>query len=161
MKRIILIAVVGIIAAGMVAAGSGTKAKGDMTQEQEKEAYTVSKVKHTTGNMLLDAQVYEADIVNGAGDEVIGTRGEISMNKADMRKVTNEEFKTFAETEVAGQGYNWFTIFFEDNTGICFEGALSYCATYGTVDTDGTIIEAEGMIVLGSDGEYTYTAVEE
>lgn len=161
MKKIILIAVVGVLAAGMIATGSGTKAEGNTEKEAFKaETVHIKEADMKTGNVLADADVYEVDVLNGL-NEVIGTRGEIKVKKKAMEKVTNEQFKEFAENTVAGEDYNWFTIFFEDNTGICFEGALSYCATYGTVDYDGTIIEAEGMIILGEDGEYTYTAVEE
>ena len=161
MKKFILIAVIGVLAAGMIAAGSGTKAEGNTEKEALKaEAVRIKEADMKTGNILTDADVYEVDVLNGL-NEVIGVRGEIKVQKKAMEKVTNEQFKEFAENTVSGQGYNWFTIFFEDDTGICFEGALSYCATYGTVDYDGTIIEAEGMIILGADGKYEYSEIEE
>lgn len=162
MKKVAIVIVCGIIAACMIgAAGSGTKAEENEKVEALKaESVTVKEADMKTGNILMDADIYEVDVLN-ALNEVIGVRGEIKITKQAMKTVTNEQYREFAEKEVAGNGYNWFTIFFEDNTGICFEGALSYCATYGTVDYDGTIIEAEGMIALGSDGEYSYTAIEE
>ena len=161
MKKLILIAVIGAVAAGMIAAGSGTKAEGNTEKEALKaEAVYIKEADMKTGNILTDADVYEVDVLNGL-NEVIGVRGEIKVNKKAMETVTNEQFKEFAETTVAGNDYNWFTIFFEDDTGICFEGAISYCATYGTVDYDGTIIEAEGMIILGADGKYEYSEFKE
>ena len=156
MKKFIAIAAAGLLAVGMIAAGSSTKAEVNTEKEALKaEAVRIKEADMETGNILTDAEVYEVDVLNGL-NEVIGVRGEIKVKKKAMEKVTNEQFKEFAENTVSGQGYNWFTIFFEDDTGICFEGALSYCATYGEVDDEGTITDAYGTIMLGTDGEYIY-----
>ena len=82
---------------------------------------------------------------------------EVVVDKELLKATTNEEFAEFCNEVVKDSGYNWVTISCGDGTGIQFQGSLSYLATYGTIDTDGCIEEAAGMIVLQEDGTYKYS----
>ena len=108
-------------------------------------------------NVLLTAPVTEHDVKNGTKTEVIGTWAEIVVAKELALATTQEEYAEFCKTVVDGSGYNWVTISFGDGTGIQFQSSISYVATYGTIDSDGCIEEAIGMIMVQDDGTYSYT----
>lgn len=105
------------------------------------------------------APVREAPIMNGFNTERIGTRGYIEITKEDLENITAEQYSNFVESVVKDSGYNWFTIFCDDDTGICFAGSFGFFAEYGKLDEDGSIIDVIGYISISDDG-YIYELAE-
>lgn len=111
-------------------------------------------------NPLLNYAIQEADVKNGSGTEVIGKWASITVSKKELKEYTQEDFMDFINSQVDGSGYNWFTIIFEDGTGLQFNGSIKQIGTYGTIDSEGCITERIGNIVLKSDDTYEYSAAE-
>lgn len=82
----------------------------------------------------------------------------MSISKAEMKNITQEQYSEFVSSKVSDSGYNWFTILFEDGTGITFAGCDTIFQDYGTMDEEGCISELIGHIEL-KDGVYTYTEI--
>lgn len=101
-------------------------------------------------NVFLKAAVQEADVMNGIKTEKIGVWAYINMKKADAKAASPENYAEFARDVVNGSGYNWFSIIFEDQTGINFTGCYTYIATYGKLDDEGCVTEAIGDITLNT-----------
>ena len=118
-----------------------------VSEEQEKAETAQAE----SINVLMTAPVTEHEEKNDT------KWAEIVVDKELLKATTNEEFAEFCNEVVNDSGYNWVTISCGDGTGIQFQGSLSYLATYGTIDTDGCIEEAAGMIVLQEDGTYKYS----
>lgn len=118
-----------------------------VSEEQEKAETAQAE----SINVLMTAPVTEHEEKNDT------KWAEIVVDKELLKATTNEEFAEFCNEVVKDSGYNWVTISCGDGTGIQFQGSLSYLATYGTIDTDGCIEEAAGMIVLQEDGTYKYS----
>lgn len=129
-------------------------AKPEVQAEPEKdtEEQSVESI-----NVLLTAPVTVHEVKNGTKTEVIGEWAEIVVAKELVVATTQEEFVEFCQTVVADSGYNWFTISFGDGYGIQFQGSMTMIATYGTLDADGCIEEAIGMIMIQDDGTYSYS----
>lgn len=119
--------------------------------EEETPAVSEEQEKAESINVLMTAPVTEHEEKNDT------KWAEIVVDKELLKATTNEEFAEFCNEVVKDSGYNWVTISCGDGTGIQFQGSLSYLATYGTIDTDGCIEEAAGMIVLQEDGTYKYS----
>lgn len=108
-------------------------------------------------NLLLAANVHVNDVMNGTKTEKIGQRAHINMRKSDATAASMEEFTAFVQEKVRDSGYNWWSILFEDGTGICFPASSSSAASYGEVDEEGCITQVEGDIFLASGTKgYTY-----
>ena len=122
-------------------------------QQTETEEQTVENT-----NILLTAPVAVYEVKNGAKTEVIGEWAEIVVAKELMLATTQEEYAEFCEKVVADSGYNWFTISFGDGYGIQFQGSMTMVATYGTLDNDGCIEKAIGVIMVQDGGTYSYSA---
>lgn len=106
-------------------------------------------------NPFLLPDVEVNDVMNGLRTEKIGEWACIHMKKADAKAASEEEFAQFAAKNVSGNGYNWWSVIFEDGTGICFTGSYTYVSTYGKLDEEGCIVEALGDISLNSDTSHT------
>lgn len=108
-------------------------------------------------NLLLAANVHVNDVMNGAKTEKIGQRAHINMRKSDAKAASMEEFTAFVQERVRDSGYNWYSILFEDGTGICFPSCSTSAASYGEVDEEGCVVRTEGDIYLASGTKgYTY-----
>lgn len=107
-------------------------------------------------NVLMDYELTTKDVKSGSG-EVIGQRAYIRITKAQLKEITEENYKEFAESVVKESGYNWVSIICDDGTGICFPGSMYYVGDYGKLDDDGAIVESVGTISLAEDGSYSYT----
>ena len=109
-------------------------------------------------NPFLAAEVHEKDVMNGIKTDKIGTWAYIEIDKATAKASSQEDYSEFAKSKVSGSGYNWFSIIFEDGTGITFTGCYTYLSTYGTQDDEGCIVDAMGDISLNTDtGLCSYT----
>ena len=109
----------------------------------------------------MEHEINEANVMNGFRTEVIGKWASIVIAKDEIKSLSQEEFVDFIDSEVENSGYNWFTIIFEDGTGIQFSGSSKQIGTYGELDTDGCITKSIGNILLKSDNTYEYSEIEE
>lgn len=110
-------------------------------------------------NPFLLPEVEVQDVNNGVRTEKIGEWACIHMKKADAKAASEEDFSKFAETRVQGSDYKWWSIIFEDGTGIQFTGSHTYVSTYGQLDDEGCISQAMGDISLEKSSSHTsYTA---
>ena len=111
-------------------------------------------------NPLMAAEVLVGDVMNGIRTEKLWEWAKVSITKETLKSITQEQFSEFCHSRVEGSGYNWYAISCEDGTGIQFAGSISYVATYGTLDSDGCIVESAGTIMILEDGSYSYTEAE-
>ena len=103
-----------------------------------------------TGNVFLDAELQIVHTGNGS-------RAYIEINKIDAISTSMEEYLDFLSQRVEDSGYNWWTVCFEDGTGLVYTGSLIYAVEYGTLDSsDGTIAYGYGYLAPEDDGTYTY-----
>lgn len=120
------------------------------------ETTEIESVPSESNNILLNAALSEADVLNGSKTEVIGQRAYITIRKDELTGITEEDFIEFVDSCVDGSGYNWVSIICEDGTGIQFAGSAKEIAEYGKLNEEGGIDELVGNIVLRS-GTYEYT----
>ena len=85
-------------------------------------------------------------VMNGLGTKPIGTRAELTVDKDSVKNLSDQDFDSFIETEIAGKEYNWFTIMFNDGTGIIFTGCDTTLPVYGKVDKEGMLEKPIGYI---------------
>ena len=133
-----------------------TKATEKTTTKKTTEATTTTTSSKKTKNILMDAQIRECPVMNGTKTERIGTYAYIITDKELLKKTCSEaDYIEFLNKRVKDSGYNWFTIVFEDNTGIQYGGSYIYQGTYSKLDQDRCITKAIGDVFL-EDGKVTY-----
>lgn len=132
---------------------------GDEADQQDASAQ-VAEVVEEEQNPLMEAELVETDVMNGAGDTVIGTEAHIYVQKDDLTSLTQEQFKEFVDEVVKDSGHNYVTIIaFDTDNAIFFPGSMVEIAQYGVYDMDsGLLADVYGDIVLQEDGTYQYTA---
>lgn len=87
-------------------------------------------------------------------------KGEVSFDKDVFKEITLDEFKLFINNEIKGKNFCWFTINFNDSTGIVFRGTDLSVISYGSINQDGEIKETFGYILLKTDGDYVYREIQ-
>lgn len=102
-------------------------------------------------NLLMSADVMAADVLNGSKTNVIGQRGYILISDDDFDSITSDMLVEFADAEVDGSGYNWFTIMASDGRGIQFTGANIVVLNVGTVSSDGIVNDLRHYLKLSGD----------
>ena len=131
-----------------------TTTKPETFQEAKTEP---EEAKQESDNPLMNAEIQIGDVLDGTKSEKLGEWAEIQISKETLKEITQEQFLEFCNDIVKDSGYNWFTISFEDRTGIQFAGSIPYVATYGNLDNEGCITESIGTIMVQEDGRYSYT----
>lgn len=122
---------------------------------QTPESSPSETVENLTGNTFLDAEVKTAPGGNGL-------RAYIAVTKEDAKAASVEDYAAFLAERVDGSGYNWWTVFFDDGTGIQYVGSMTYAAQYGMVSaSDGTMVEPYGNVVPDDDGGYIYQSFDD
>lgn len=112
----------------------------DTTTSSENTLVTTSTIMGIeSSNPLMSCDIIVIDILNGSMDNVIGQRAEIHTTKDIVENLSMEEFHEFVESKVLNHGYSWFTINYDDGSGICFAGAKTSVIEYGTLDQEGRI----------------------
>lgn len=120
-------------------------------------AFKESTTESISNNVLMSADFKVANVMSGDNSTKLGEYGYINVSKEQLKVVSMEEYDEFCTKRVDDSDYNWVSIICEDGTGICFAGSLSYCATYGELDEEGSILQSTGTIMSNFDGTYTYT----
>lgn len=88
----------------------------------------------TPSNLLLQAEVHTTTDSGG------GTRAYILFTSADMAVVSEQNYREFCDTTVASaktKGYSYFTVDFQDGTGIVYPGCSTDMADYAYLDGNG------------------------
>ena len=104
----------------------------DTSNENELVTSTIIEGEQSD-NPLLTCSVVVIDVLNGSGDTVIGKRVVDGLSK--------EQFHEFTENVVLNKGYSWFTINYDNGTGIRYVGAETSVIEYGSIDNEGIIQE--------------------
>lgn len=132
----------------------------NITQETTESLETGDAVEEsntTSENFLLNCDLIERNVMNGSRDTIIGKCAYIRITDAELKEITSDLLKEFADNVVADSGYNWVSIITNSDTGLCFTGADASFAVYGKLDTDGSLLDTYGICTLDSNGSYTYT----
>lgn len=108
-------------------------------------------------NLLMNASISTAPVMNGAGTAKIGERATAWFDAAGLANISEAQFAEFVAARVEGQSYSWFTLDLNDGTGIVFNGCGTIVADYGYLDDVGRVEESLGTVTLEESG-YTYTA---
>lgn len=124
--------------------------------ESKENIETTEESKTTSENFLLNCELVERDVLNGSRDTVIGKCAYIHITDTELKEITSDLLKEFADTVVADSGYNWVSIITNSNKGLCFAGSDIIYVNYGKLDTDGSILETYGTCILESNGKYEY-----
>lgn len=82
----------------------------------------------------------EHDVMNGYGNEVIGTYITVDANGTEINE---ENLLSFYNEYVKDSGYNWVTLKLDNNTGIQFPGSLNFFY-YGTLSGDDSVADISG-----------------
>ncbi len=61
----------------------------------------------------------------------------------------------FCNSCIKDKGYKYFTIDFQDHTGIVFSNSVTELAMYGKIDEFGCMLEAYKYIEINEDGTIT------
>lgn len=154
--KVILIGAAAILILGALGSGGSQEATEQRNTEHQEKVETMQN-EEANKNILLEAKLKEADVMNGAGDTVLGQRAYIEIKKDELTALTQEEFKAFVDEVVKDSGYNYVTIIAEDaSKAIFFPGSMIEIAHYGVVNIDGTLKATHGYITLQEDGTYMY-----
>ena len=153
---------------GVMLAGCGTSRNELKEQEETRSIQRICTQKDDLTIVNEDDKLYETKNqmvnkkVNGINEYKVSSKmvgkfifGYVLMSGDDINKITKEDFKTFVDENIKGKTYNWFTVFFDDGTGVQFAGCNYTAGVYGTVDSSGCVDVPKGYIWL-KDGEYIY-----
>lgn len=114
-------------------------------------------------NTILNPNKIETfTVLNGSGTNSIGSRAELTVDKKSARNLSAQEFNSFIESEIAGRNYKWFTIKFDDGTGIVFTSCDISLPIYGKVDKEGMLESSIGTIkrhTFGNTVSFDYNPV--
>lgn len=121
---------------------------GEIDFEQERLNRQAEQV--DTEHVFQNAEIKTAPVKSGSG-EVIGKRAYVEVSKEDAKKVPFNTFVTFQDYTIKDADYNYFTICFDDGTGIVYAGCVIQYPYYGKIDDTGSIIEAEGYLEIQDD----------
>lgn len=132
----------------------GNAMKGGKTGTSTRSPSATASPEAVEDNAFLTAKIQEADVMNGTKTSKIGTWAYIEMKKADAKAASSEDYAEFAKQIVGGKDYNWFSVLFEDGTGIQFTGCHTYLATYGQLDKEGCVTQPEGDITSNTKTGY-------
>lgn len=125
-KVIIIIAVIVVAIIGVIVASQGGNTSEDGSV-------------HT--NLLLTYTLKEEPVMNGFGDEQIGTYAYIYVSPAEMEKATPEDYVEFANQNVKDSKYNYVTIKCSDGTGACWQASMIDYLHFGKLDNNNMVTD--------------------
>lgn len=115
---------------------------------------SVSEETLASSNPLLNLNVEEVDYEDfNSGVTLKRAYVKIPHDQWDM--CSDEEIAAFFENRISESDATYFTIDFEDETGLYFPGCSRYDALEGTLDKDGRVDDAETQITVETDGTLT------
>lgn len=87
-------------------------------------------------NPFMNYTLTEAPMMNGFGDEQIGTYAYIYVAPGDMEKATPEDYLEFANANVKGKDYSYVTIACSDKTGARWSASMLDYVYFGEIDSN-------------------------
>lgn len=118
---------------------------------------SVSEEAPEPSNHLLNLKVEEADYKNPDSGVTL-KRAHVKIPHDKWNALSDDEIVAFYETRISEADATYFTIDFEDGTGIYFPGCSRYDALEGKLDQDGRVENAEKQITVETDGSLTKEA---
>lgn len=105
---------------------------------------------------LEQAAVMTADVYDESGQNVIGRRAYITISKADLGRMTADQYLSFYQSVVRDSGYSWFSVLCGDGTGLFIPDCVNGSAQFGSLDEEGCIVSVYGyMTVTGDSCSYS------
>lgn len=138
-----LIALAACAALSLTLAGCGG---GGQQQQQQQEPASLSEASYE----MLDS-------LSGSGT-VIGQRAYVELDSSLFDGITADKFNEFANTVVSSageEGADYFSVQFEDGTGIVFAGCMPTSFSYGTMDDRGMMSGDDTVTYMLSNGEWS------
>lgn len=108
-------------------------------------------------SFLLDYGINKRKVLNGTGDAVIGERAYVNITDNELKKITSDDLKEFADKVIDRSDYSYVSIIAPSGKGICFAGNTSTIATYGKLAKDGSVKKTIGYWSLDKNNNYTYS----
>lgn len=108
-----------------------------------------------TYQYLSSLPISESTVMNGSGTESIGTRAYISLSGVSFEDLDLADLRRYANENITGHDYNWFTIFITKDTGLVFIGGDVDNVDYSKVDLEGMVNGSIGYLMPDGD-TYTY-----
>lgn len=159
-KSAVKIVISGLIAVGCIGVILNPSPITQIVNNSAVSSSDNEKDKLSSDNILLNCKVKKEDMKNAFG-EVIGKYAYINILKSELKDITEDNLKEFAETVIASdeyKTYNYFAVKCDDETGLLFSGGSAVSIIYGKFNDDNMIEDTIGFIMLDNDGHYSYTA---
>jgi hypothetical protein len=126
------------------------------TESESEQATSTSTIEETTtaetsnSNPLMGKTLKTAKI-----PKIDANRAYIEIPKDEFETITESQYLEFCHSvvETSKSDYNYFTIAFEDGTGLCFTGCYIYDVSYGKLDDTGAVDEKMGSISVDLENE--------
>jgi len=87
-------------------------------------------------NYLFNLSESMQPVMNGSGTEVIGSSLYVLADKSKVKSVSEQDWIDYLSLRVSARKVNWFTIVFNDGTGIEFPSCVTAIGMYGVLDSD-------------------------
>jgi len=95
------------------------------------------------------------EIKSGDGSKHIGYNGYVKANKSDFMALSYKEIQELnAYIEGLGEKENYFTIVFEDGTGIVYAGCSALFPDYGKISGDYEYVITDSYGIISDTGSY-------
>lgn len=130
--------------------------KKENEKEESKTEPETEKETEASKDKQYDIKTY--DVTDKSGKS-IAERAVIKAKKKDFTENGKKNLDRIRSDCLDGNDFSWFTVDFEDSTGIVFLSGSKDAACYGIIDTDGMIKELFGCIVISQDSDYSYFPV--
>lgn len=115
---------------------------------------SVSEEAPESSNPLLNLKVEEVDYEDSDSGVTL-KRAYVKIPHDKWDALSDDEIVEFYETCISEADVTYFTIDFEDGTGIYFPDCSRYDALEGKLDQDGRVETAEQQITVETDGSLT------
>lgn len=125
----------------------------DESKDESKTEPETEKETESSKDKQYDIKTY--DVTDKSGKS-IAERSVIKAKKKDFTENGKKNLDRIRSDCLDGNDFSWFTVDFEDSTGIVFLSGSKDAACYGIIDTDGMIKELFGCIVISQGSDYSY-----
>ena len=106
---------------------------------------------NTNNNLLMVSELKEAPVMNGFGDEQIGTYAYIELSEPYFNKLTPDNFAQFAKEKVKDSGYNYVTIKSSDGTGAFWAASNIEYLEFGKLNENNMVTDETAVWQLVND----------
>lgn len=121
--------------------------------ESESTKVGDSSTSESVASPLSAATIQKVSVRLNESDS-FSSRGLLKAEKAEWKKASQADFKSFCEQKISGSADLWTTVEFEDGTGLVFTESCTTSAVYCKLDENGHIATPLALIVLSQSGDY-------